>query len=341
MKGGADLEARLESGIAPVSKCREKVWVPRWAGHYDRCVSVHGSLAKYIQGHNVTGRWEGVDIQGLLWMFHWCWLENWHCEAMERWEEGLSDEDLFLTPGWGREEEPLLDVSRVDLAGTFRVGESERDARDWMRGLEYSTRSREGVWRPDDDSGGGNGFSLGRHASERTWKAYLKGVEICKPGHQLLFERRRDLRDVAVEFLKGTVRLELTLRRSYLRRVGVPVVGDDLSVMMGHWDRLGKGDNVRINGEMAKEARALKSGPRDAYQLWERGEDVKEWFPRPTYYRHRRTILEATGVDIKIRRAAEGVIEVKELDYSREFLEGCYVAHEEFPGELTAEVQGA
>ena len=316
-----------------VSKCDESVWVPRWLGHYERGLSVSGSLAKYVQGHNVTSPWEAVEIHKLLGEFLHAWQIRFCEDAME-----LNGPCKMLIPPSMATSE-LIDVSRLDIALTFRVGETRRDAEDFLRGIRYSVRARKSQTSDDSSasvSGSGEHMTvyIGKHSTERTWKFYLKDVEIEKKGRHRLFDEDERMREIAVEFLRGTVRLELTLRRSWLPATGVPVSAGDLQVMMEHWDRLEKGENMRINGALLEEARRLKPAARDAYQLWERGENVRLYFPKPTFYRHRKVVKEATGVDIGIQRPLEGVVEPKDLDYSREFLEGAHVPHEAFPVEL-------
>ena len=75
-------------------------------------------------------------------------------------------------------------------------------------------------------------------------------------------------------------------------------------------------------------------GARWAYSVWERGENTRLHFKKPTFYKYRRLVREATGVDIGIQRPLEGAVEPKDLDYSREFLESVHVPHEAFPPEL-------
>ena len=320
-----------------VSLCDEKVWVPRWEGHHDRGVSVSGSLAKFIQGHNATSPYQAVDIFKLLDRF----LEEWQFRYVDAiCYEGMRGQPCTeIEPPWAVDPVRLIDVSRLDLAETYRVGETRRDAEEWLRGLRYSVRARKSA-TSDDSSGSVSGAGedttvyIGKHSTERTWKAYLKDVEIMKRGRHRLFDERADLREMAAEFLRGTVRLELTLRRSWLPDVGVPVQGPDIQVQMQHWDRLGKGENMRINGELPEGLAVLKPGAKWAYSLWERGENVRGHYKKPTFYKYRRLVMDATGVDIGIQRPLEGVVEPKDLDYSREFLESVHVPHEAFPVEL-------
>lgn len=49
---------------------------------------------------------------------------------------------------------------------------------------------------------------------------------------------------------------------------------------------------------------AIPARLRSVYQLWADGHDLRELFPRRTFYRHRKALL-ASGVDIAVKQPRE------------------------------------
>jgi II/X family phage/plasmid replication protein len=47
---------------------------------------------------------------------------------------------------------------------------------------------------------------------------------------------------------------------------------------------------------------ALPARLKAVYQLWKEGHDLRELYPRPTFYRHRAALL-AHGIDIAVKQA--------------------------------------
>lgn len=174
--------------------------------------------------------------------------------------------------------------SRIDITRGFETG-SEFAARLAMRAY-----SRISVGRMTRSTWGGE-TALWR-TGRRVVKAYLKGAEMIAHGHG------GEWADYAKE--RGIVRHEVELKSKYLSETG-----------LRHWGNLTMGELIRIhvretehlqNIDTGCDPVAIESIPRNCrmtYAAWLKGENVRELLTRPTYYRHRKALLEFASVDIQ------------------------------------------
>lgn len=134
-------------------------------------------------------------------------------------------------------------------------------------------------------------------------KAYAKAQELRK--HKL----PKDLPMVAqlAAFSEGIVRREVTLWARELQHRKLQLVSN--------WHRLGVSPamlfdelfgRLTISEATMRESKLDTIPPRlrSVYQLWNDGHDLREIFPRPTWYRHRKALL-AHGIDIAVKRPRE------------------------------------
>jgi hypothetical protein len=255
---------------------RLRVWSPDGATLW-----LSGNPAKFFQGHNLFG---SVDHAGLF-------LRG---GIAVREAEGLfpsagTAESLFEPPRW----------TRLDLTRSYRFAD-DGQARAWLRVVASTARSRHGAAVAREGT-----VYWGKTSTRWAFKVYLKSDELDTrvKGHKLsgLFAAgdRRQLR----EWAAGVVRFELTLRSPELRKLGLERAGtmDALAVWSDYWRRIVTNRNVDVaEGEEMDMVDDVALTPALAGYLmrWRFGEDLRRRLPHNTYYRTRRALLDAVGVDI-------------------------------------------
>lgn len=186
--------------------------------------------------------------------------------------------------------------SRIDITRCFETG-SEFAARLAMRAYSRIT-----IGRMTRSSYGGETCSW--RTGRRVVKAYLKGPEMSAHG------AKGDWCDYATS--RGMVRHEVELKSKYLSET-----------RLRYWGNLNMGKLIHIHVRETEHLRdidtgcdpvAIESVPRNTrmtYAAWLKGENVRELLTRPTYYRHRKALLETASIDIQDPRdVGAGVVPI-------------------------------
>jgi II/X family phage/plasmid replication protein len=259
----------------PSSSRRFRVWTPSTDRLY-----LSGNPVKLLQGHNC---WGSCDCIGLTLA----------AGAFVRQRVGL-----FPGPEtWDSCGFKVDHFTRLDVTRSYRFP-THSQAQAFIREVAGSSRSRHGASRLY----GSETAMFGQGSRRWSFKVYDKFAELQKS----LVKGEVDSR--FVEWAEGVVRFELTLR-------GMELEALDLHQFRGsetQWrlklfklwrDYYGRitwsggvamaqaNDNLLMNG--------LPSGARAALMAWRLGGDVRQDLQKATFYRYRRAILEAVGVDIR------------------------------------------
>ncbi len=129
------------------------------------------------------------------------------------------------------------------------------------------------------------GYILASNRASRRWsmKAYCKHCEL--KAHQCKLEP-------VIEYAEGLLRVELTLRGQELRQY------DTLSndIIWEYYRRLSMSKQTSTTDDLMIDQ--LGRPAQNTYYRWRDGLDMKTRLPSNTYYRHRREIYKALGVDI-------------------------------------------
>lgn len=232
-------------------------------------LKISGNPAKYLQGHNVTGpsvSLLGPVVQGLVRAF----------------PEELRppDADSLILPAVHR--------SRVDVNTLIDMG-SHQAVHDWLMAAEVKARSRHGRSTADDGT-----VYWGKHSTRWAMKAYCKYCELRKhpPADSALLV---DL----LEWTRTFLRIELVLRRPELKNRGTL----DESVIWEYFAKL-ELHTMRVN-TYTEAKDVLPTRMKLVLAGWYTGTDMKCLLPKRTFIRHRKEILEVTGIDIALPYALQ------------------------------------
>lgn len=198
--------------------------------------------------------------------------------------ETVEDIRQDALPKWTGAAFSRLDITRNYLAGS-----------DWLARLairayaaKSKARMKKSVWGDE---------TAQWKTQRRTVKAYLKGPEMKAHATHSAWSAW------AIE--NGVVRHELELHSKALSETRLRYLGN---VTMSKLIDLHRSETAHLHDidasldPMAVEHIPAKS--RLCYAAWLRGEPVRELLPRATFYRHRKVIFDAAGVDIAEQRVS-------------------------------------
>lgn len=259
-------------------------------------IEIDGNPAKFFQGHNL---WGTDDLPGLA------------VATLEAVAEALGlDMPSDVRAVW---ETGAFELARVDIAQMFHLA-SRAEVLAWLRAAEQtahlSHRGRGQLMK-------GSTLYFGKNSRRWGLKLYSKGEEIRAKGH------KQDAilhLPSAVEYADKALRAELVLRAMELKRLGL----NTMAAWIPHdgvpsgvtpellRQRLGNLTMTTCRSLPAETLAALKPAHRAAYAAWEAGNDLREMFPRPTFYRYRKELLQH-GIDIAATVPKEGTSNVVPL----------------------------
>jgi II/X family phage/plasmid replication protein len=267
-----------------------------------------GNLAKFLQGHNLWGPECPVS---LLWA------------TLQRIEQiggvfpvSLADMGLHAPQIVAQ----CTVLNRADCTQMV-LADSPVDVESALRALRVNGRLRDrgasGLPYPWKNSLNVSfGSAPGKSVQHRAMTAYHKGPDV----------RRNPLPDLmmndpaVIDLADRSLRFEMRHGRLFLRK---PEHGElhclanwkpDTSLRL--WSMMM--DRLDLNDADVKPAVIdhLPARLRVVYAAWCSGADLRQIYARPTFYRHRKALLEAAGVDIAIPRATEAtatVIPIKRI----------------------------
>lgn len=231
-------------------------------------LKLSGNPAKFLQGHNAAG--PSVTLLGPV------------LQAVARsLGEGLrpidADSDVL----------PSVHRSRVDVTTACDLGTHDA-VHALLYHLQKCGRSRQG--RAADAA---TSAYFQKNSRRWTLKFYCKHCELRDRPPKIAPELLAEL----LEWTRTQVRVELTLRRPELIHRGTL----NESVI---WDFVSR---LEVSAMAPKVApmQSLPPSVRAALALWYAGHDITSdaLYTRPTRYRYRRKILDATGIDVFLPRA--------------------------------------
>jgi II/X family phage/plasmid replication protein len=259
-------------------------------------VELSGNPVKFLQGHNLMGT---DDLAGLLLA-----TMDKVCAAC-----GV-DPSAEDRAAWLRGD---VVISRLDCTAMYEL-ESRDDVLEWLRAADQLAHVK---WRGRGHYDPGTlTFGMaqkGKRAKDWQLMLYCKGLELTLPGHQL----HPDLPDFRrlLDWADNKLRIELRLRTRELKRHGLLKVGDwspeQVSRMLERYlAKVEMSEQQMVHVDIEKN---LKPRHRAALALWKTGADLKSIYPRQTFYRYRKEVADACGVDIGSRANVDNVVPLRRV----------------------------
>lgn len=251
---------------------------------HSRCshLLISGNLVKWFQGHNV---WGTSDLKGLLLSFLFKVLPT------------VTDDDISSLPLLIN----VAEVKRIDLTAMFDLG-CQSDVLSWLRAAgDSATVSHRGRGQFTGDT-----LYFGKHSRRWSLKFYAKGLELKK--HKIKGHSPCELKSVT-DFANRALRAECVIRSMQLKKMGLSEVqhweeGTIEEVYTSYLSKIEFSGNVTYtfeNPDFEKLPARLK-GP---VHLWREGHDLRSVYPRATWYRYRRDILNLINLDISLPPPSE------------------------------------
>lgn len=268
--------------LAP--KLREALASP---GSYDTRLShrspdgheiwLSGNPVKFYQGHNLFGP---TDADGLFLAMGVPFIEH---------EQGrfFPGPDQFREAQYGRPRYTRLDITR-----SYRFA-TQKHANAWLRDVAATGQSRHGSPLVHEGSvryGRGSSYwSLNIYAKLPEMRARGKGHA---PRPTIAPRERRKL----YEWADGVLRFEVTVRGRELKHFDSDNA-DLLLMWKEYFSRVTFNRNSEMT-ELGDQINKLTNTEAATYVRWREGMDPRASMSRPTFYRHRKSIMDKLGVDI-------------------------------------------
>ena len=236
-------------------------------------LKVSGNPSKFLQGHNVAGP-SVADLGPVM-------------QAVVRaFGDGLRPLDVDK-PGLAAVQRSRVDVTTSCWVLNGGRGIDHAAVHEWLHEAARSTRSRHGR---AIDAGSTGTVYWGKHSTRWALKAYCKHCELkAHPPEGIDDALMAEL----LSWTKGQLRIELTLRRPELK------TRDQLDESI-IWEYFARVEGLGMRHVTDLNSLNLNNPSKIALQLWYDGKDLPSLYPKNTFYRHRRAILEATGIDISL-----------------------------------------
>ncbi len=184
-------------------------------------------------------------------------------------------------------------LTRVDINYMFELP-TISDVKSWLRAAEFKSKTRHG--RPSSKAG-----TIYWGKSSRRWsiKAYSKGEEL-KAGKAHRLPDHLSATPL-MDFAQNKLRIELTLRAKELEKIDLLKAqrwqGKNPFLIFNEYVK-----RIEMNEQIALTTKVLNDLPRylqGTYVLWHSGQNPRELLSKPTFYKHRKALLEH-GIDINL-----------------------------------------
>ncbi len=246
----------------------------------DNHLYITGNLVKYIQGHNIFGTDDLVNLVAEFMHSITSSLPDYLCPTPEEKNQWSNGEFL---------------LKRVDVNYSWTLRNTP-EVLSWIRGASARAHLRHrGAGQMKGDT-----LYFGKHSKRWGFKFYSKGQEIKAKGHTLpLMLSETSLTAYAAPLLRG----ELVLRSMELKRLNLDngYNWEEHTPKEIHLDKISgleMTDSLKLTNH---EIENLPPRLRSSYTLWKDGHDLRMLLSKPTFYRHRSELLNH-GIDISIQQ---------------------------------------
>lgn len=244
---------------------------------------ISGNPVKLLQGHNLFGSMDlyGLYLESGVFIRQFAGL----FPGSETW-----DSCGFTPPKY----------HRIDITRTYAFP-TEAEALDYVRYVAGTAKSRHGAAKLYQS---GTAY-LGQNSRRWTMKIYAKRQEL---EHGIKGKLRKTssyfFPDDLLDWSSGKVRFELTLRGPEILKFSPPGDLHDPEFLVKLWNYYF--NTIQFNENTAMSTRSdlieetLPRILRGTVAIWRSGADMRSILPKPTFYRHRREILDTCGIDISV-----------------------------------------
>lgn len=253
-------------------------------------LEVSGNIAKFMAGHNLYG---SDDPKALLKAF-------------------LRRIQPTLWPaGMPRLAVGRASISRIDVTSGMLL-RSPADVLSYLKAVEErgncAFRGR-GVFKGEGTLVYGD--ATGGRAKAWQLTMYAKGLEVAKRHLPAPMMERPDV----IEWVNRLLRVEVRLRTAELKRLGRVLIRDwKPGAAASAWRE--KVDRIAVmEGTVMAGNEMVEVKPRLVafYRAWASGDDLRQCLTKPTFYRVRRELRDAFGVDVALRAPRSNVIPLRRV----------------------------
>jgi II/X family phage/plasmid replication protein len=247
-------------------------------GRGDETLEFSGNPAKFLQGHNLFGSGELIPLMAAA-----------LGQVVGRLDVVPSAENLA---DWSSGAYPL---TRVDIAGMIPL-DSDKQVRKVLDLVGQHAKTKyQGA------SVKSGTVYIGKNSRRITLKLYAKGEEVMsgKKGHGLCVKVAPEWHQPLLNYGRGMLRVELTLRGMELRDRGLERASRwsqaiATKLLRERMSALELNDTLLLADDVVE---SLPPRLVPIYDAWKAGRDLQKLYSRPTFYRYRKQLL-AYGIDI-------------------------------------------
>lgn len=251
-----------------------------------RTLLMSGNPVKFLQGHNAFG---SDDLTGL-------YLES---GILLRQNAGL----FPSSDSWDACQFLMPNFSRIDITRSYRF-QSDAEKQDFIRYIAGTARTRHGAAKLF----GSETAYFGLGSRRWSFKIYDKLAEYKKNN------KGKNLDDELIDWLKGVARFELCLRSPELKVINHTVAQGNSVKLQPIWEYYYSKIDFNENATMTKNSHdfsKLTNAESKAFLQWQAGADLRSMMTTPTFYRLRKGIKKALGVDISTPPIGERTEQIK------------------------------
>ena len=278
-----------------------------WASDYSRpdgkmTLLFDGNPAKFLQGHNVIGQ-SAIHHVPLL------------RDVLLR-----ADRAIGFGLNWPEDARPFIIRNKIDVNVSIRL-DSQAAVEHWLHAAKVHVGSRHRT----NNRHYSDTVYWGQSSRRWAFKAYSKFNELAKDKKFRLLPATTQIR--IRDWASGILRIELVLKKELAKLGRV-----DENLIWKYWSErmtISEGGNQITIGEQS-----LRPAARRVLEVWRGGTDIRAICSRNAYYRNRKAIKEATGIDIGLPRAAKLEDEGEAKEYTAD-----YLRVREDPGEEIADLK--
>ncbi len=240
-------------------------------------ISFYGNPTKFLQGHNIIG----VDcIKSLVSnfiqvVFPKIGLSDYIFQALQK----VNNLDFWVT--------------RIDITHLFNLG-NNKNVEDYLYMLPLTVKAR-----GDRCDYTKSTFYIGKHSTTWTIKIYNKYKELTSKSLKHRLNKKFENTNL-LQFSNGKLRVELTLRKKELDRKKLTYAKFLQTEIHNLFiEYMGR---ITMTNQKPNQAKLynLSNSVISTFYRWERGENLKSSLSKPTFYRHRKLLLDV-GVDIALQ----------------------------------------